>query len=246
MSSRNQILKKWTSVLLLLVAAIPLWACGQTFEVSITVNGAVATGRVELDGKISTFQGVVGPDGCLEWSIQGCEGRACGLMPGSQCKVTCEDPLLAEWPDAWTLMSATWSAPDLGLGGNILVTPASGWVLPPEYGMIVTDPDYSAWVLKLDAPGDVGPTHFVLELVFDLGNPPVDGCIKGIDIATIESIDGFSPPTIVPTDPMMGVDFTVFHEGAPNVFCVTAPMAVPEDGPRNDASTWGRLKSHFR
>lgn len=246
MSSRTQVLKRWTSVLLLLVAAIPLWACGQAFEVSITVNGAVATGRVEIEGKVSTFQGVVGTDGCLQWNIDGCEGRVCGLMSGSQCKVTCKDPLLAEWPDAWTLTSATWSAPDLGIDGIILVTPAAGWILPPEYGTIVTDPNHSAWVLKLDAPGDLGPTRFVLELVFDLGNPPVDGCIKGIDIATVETIGGFWPPVIVPTDPAMGVDFTVFHQGDPNVFCVDVPSSVPEADPRTDAPTWGRLKSNFK
>jgi hypothetical protein len=239
MPSRTRILKKWTSLLLLLVAAIPLWACGETFEVSITVQGTVATGKVEIEGKVRTFEGTVGEGGCVEWNIDGCQGRVCGLQSGSQCKVTCKDPLLAEWPDAWTLTGATWSAPDLGLNGDILVTPASSWVLPPEYGTIVTDPSHSAWVLKLDTPGDLGPTLFVLELVFDIGDPPVAGCIKGIDIATVESIGGLWPPVIVPTDPAMGVDFTVFHEGDPNVFCVGVPSPA-------ENSTWGRLKSNFK
>jgi hypothetical protein len=239
MTSRRQILKKWASILLLLVAAIPLWACGQTFEVTITVQGTVATGRVIIDGELRTFEGVVGQDGCVSWSIDGCEGRVCGCQSGSQFKVTCKDPLLAEWPTGWTPTSATWSAPDLGLAGDILVTPASSWVLPPEFGVIVTDPGYSAWVLKLDAPGDLGPTMFELELVFDVGAPPLPGCMKGIDIATAESPIGLWGPFIVPTDPAMGVDFTVFHDGDPNVFCI-------DPGTPAEQSTWGRLKSYFR
>ena len=239
MPSRRQAIKKWASVLLLLAAAMPLWACGG-HDITMTVQGNTAVATVVIEGKLQTFTGVVGSDGCVEWNIDGCQGRQCGLwVPGVQYKITCNDPLLAEWPDAWTLMSATWSAPDLGLDGDILVTPASNWVLSSEFGAIVTDPGNSAWVMKLDYPGDLGPTVFVLELVFDLGTPPVEGCVKGIDIATIERLDGASPPVIYPTDPTMGVDFTVFHEGDPNVFCVDLPTPV-------EGSTGGRLKSVFR
>ena len=246
MRSRRQTLKKWASVLLLLAAVIPLWACGQTFEVTVTVQGTVATGRVIIDGQVRTFEGVVGSDGCVSWSIDGCEGRVCGCQAGSQFKTTCKDPLLAEWPSAWTLTSATWSAPGLGLSGDILVTPASSWVLPPEFGVIVTDPGYSPWVMKLDTPGDLGPTVFELELVFDIGSPEIPGCLKGIDIATVEEViptvsdgPGRWGPFIVPTDPAMGVDFTLFHEGDPNVYCI-------DIGTPAEQSTWGRLKSNFR
>ena len=239
MAGHRQTIRKWASVLLVLAAAIPLWACG-SFDVSVTVQGNVATGTVVIENKLQTFTGVVGPDGCLQWDIDGCRGRQCGLwLPGVQYKITCNDPLLAEWPDAWTLTSATWSVPDLGLSGAILVTPASDWILPPEFGTIVTDTGNSAWVMKLDYPGDLGPAVFVLDLEFNLGTPPDEGCVKGIDIATIERLDGASPPAIYPVDPAMGFDFTVFHDGDPNVLCVDLPTPV-------EKSTWGRLKSVFR
>jgi hypothetical protein len=231
--------KRLLSVLILVAAAIPLWACGQAFEVSIIVAGTTATGRVEIDGEVKTFESTVGADGCVEWDIDGCQGRVCGCEPGSNFKVTCKDPLLAEWPDAWTLLSATWEAPLLGESGDILVWPAGDWYLPPEFGVIVTDPGYSAYVLKMDWPGDLGPTDFVFEFEFDVGDPLVEGCFKGLDIATVEYEPTFCQDSFVPTDPTLGLDFTIFHEGDPNVFCIEGTTST-------DQGTWGQMKQLFQ
>ncbi len=239
MISFHQVSKRLLSLLILIVAAIPLWGCGQTFEVSILVNGVTATGTVEIEGEVKTFEGQVDSEGCVEWDIDGCTGRVCGCEPGSQFKVTCKDPLLAEWPDSWSLLSATWAAPDLGESGDVLVWPASDWFLPPEFGPITTDPGYSAYVLKLDWPGDIGPTNFVFEFVFDVGDPFIPGCFKGFDIATVEYENSSCPNAIAPTDLSMGLDFTVFSEGDPNVFCIDDPTAVEQ-------KTWGTLKSLFK
>jgi hypothetical protein len=235
----RQISKRLLSVLILFAAAIPLWACGQSFEVSIIVAGTTATGSVVIDGEVKTFSGQVGSDGCVEWDIDGCAGRVCGCEPGSNFKVTCKDPLLAEWPDSWSLLSASWAAPDLGVSGDVLVWPAGDWYLPPEFGVIVPDPGYSAYVLKMDWPGDIGPTEFLFEFVFDVGDPVIPGCFKGLDIATIEYEATGCPNAIAPTDPALGLDFTVFGDGDPNVFCIDVTTPAEHE-------TWGQLKQFFQ
>jgi hypothetical protein len=74
------------------------------------------------------------------------------LTPGNTYSIcaSCADPLVVEWPTAWTLKFATWFSPSAS--GNILVEDASVYDVPVEYGPLVTDPGMSAHVLQLDVP----------------------------------------------------------------------------------------------
>lgn len=237
-----------SSYALLFLAAIPLWACGQEFQVAVTWTSATEVeGKVELDGEVKVFQGVVGPTGCIEWDIDGCKGKVCGMQQGTPFKITCKDPLLAEWPIAWTLTSGTWSAPGLGMGGALIVDPAGAYVLPDSFGVLVTDPGYSAWVLKLDFPGPIPPTHFVFDLHFTVLPGSETGCIKGLDVAVVDLL--FGPDFIVPTAPELGVDFTAFDEGDFNVLCLDGPPSSGVDegeDPTPAPRTWGKIKTLYR
>jgi len=80
------------------------------------------TGRTVVEGCKRSFEGQADENGNIEWDIEGCRGSA-HVAPNSTVKVTCSDPLLVEWPDCWTLMSATWVAHDLNLAGQVIVEP---------------------------------------------------------------------------------------------------------------------------
>ncbi len=227
------------SWLVILGAAAPFWGCGQTFQVTLTRDGtASVTGSVQLEGAKRSFQGQADAEGNISWDIEGCSGSA-KVAPNSQVIVSCSDPLLMEWPDCWTLVSANWSAPDLGLAGAILVEPAANFYIDPIHGAIVTDAGYSAWLLNLDVPS-IGPTALVLDLTFDTEGCDVDGvCLKGLDVALVEPFD---PPgqarQLVPTEGL-GLDFTVFQQGDYHVFCI-------EEETPTEKATWGKLKSLYR
>ncbi len=229
----------FVSWLLILAAATPFWGCGQVISVTLTRGAGVSVeGKLELNGAKRTFQGVADANGNISWDIEGCSGSA-QVMPGSTVLVSCNDPLLMEWPTCWTLTGATWSAPDLGLSGSIIVEPASAFYLDPMYGSIVTDPGYSAWVLNMDVL-DIGPTRLLIDLIWDTAGCPVDGvCVKGLDVAIVDPIlPPGQPRQIVPTEGL-GVDFTVFSAPDMHVLCVDGGTPTLE-------STWGWLKSLYR
>jgi hypothetical protein len=224
------------AILLLGLAVMP--GCGNQFEVSVTwLNQTTVKGSAVVDGAVRTFEGTVGPTGCIEWDMDGCKGKVCGVQPGKPFKVTCKDPLLMEWPDSWTLTGATWSAPSLAVGGSLFVTDGSTWVLPDSFGVVTTDPGYSAHVLKLDYPGDIGPTTFLLELTFSVPLGAGSACLKAIDVGTVELFPG--PSYIIPGDPAAGVNFTAFLPGDPRVICLSPPTPA-------EPRTWGQIKSIFR
>ena len=244
--SRGSSLVRSLNAAVIVVGAVLLGGCDQTVEVSFTwLNQSTVRAAANVNGKVQTFEGRVGTDGCVEWDMDGCKGKVCGVQPGTPFKVTCSDPLLMEWPDNWVLLSAHWSAPDLGLGGELLVSDAASWILPDSFGVIVTDPGYSAHVLKLDFPGSIPPTFFHIEMIFDVPVGTGRTCLKAVDVASVE-LDP-APRYIVPTDPAGGVDFTRFGPGDPRVMCfdLTDPSAVP-DPSRIRIESWGKVKSMHR
>jgi len=225
--------------LLCLAAAAPFWGCGGSISITLSRgDGASVTGTATVNGAKRTFQGVADNEGNISWDIEGCRGSA-RVMPGSTVIVSCTDPLLAEWPDCWTLVGATWEAPDLGLSGMILVEPAGAFYLDPIHGSIVTDPGYSAWVLNLDID-NIGPTTITTELLFDTSDcPTAPACLKGLDVALVVPIDPPGQPRqIVPTEGL-GVDFTAFAEGDMHVVCLDGATPTSE-------SSWGKIKSLYR
>jgi hypothetical protein len=227
------------SWLVIAAMAAPFWGCGQVISISLTREGtASVVGKVELNGAKRTFQGTADAEGNISWNIEGCSGSA-KVDPHSTVIVSCSDPLLMEWPSCWTLTSATWSAPELGLSGAILEAPAGAYFLDPAYGAIVTDPGFSAHVLNLDID-NIGPTRIVLDLTFAVSGCPVDGvCLKGLDVAlVVPTSPPGQPPQIVPTEGL-GVDFTVFSAGDVHVHCMDD--ATPVEG-----KTWGALKNLYR
>ena len=137
--------------------------------VIIALGGGGSSGgqaEVTLQGSVETLVLQAGTDGCVSWSTAtGCSGSKCGLQPGTTIEVTCDDPILAEWPQEWTLLDATWSAPSLQASGSIVVEPATAYVVDPQHGGIVTDPGFSAYVMHLDV-SDLPPTTLVLTAVF--------------------------------------------------------------------------------
>lgn len=227
------------SWLVILGAAAPFWGCGQTFQVTLTRDGTTAiTGSVQLEGAKRTFQGQADDQGNISWEIEGCSGSA-KVAPHSQVIVSCSDPLLMEWPDCWQLTSATWSAPDLGLSGAILVEPAGVFYIDPIHGPLVTDTGYSAWLMNMDID-NIGPTRLVLDLTFATPGCQVDGaCVKALDVALVQPIyPPGQPRQLVPTEGL-GLDFTVFQPGDFHVFCV-------EDETATEKATWGKVKSLYR
>jgi hypothetical protein len=228
------------SWVVVIASAAPFWGCGTEFSITLSRGeGAAVEGKAVVNGAKRTFQGQADADGNISWDIEGCRGSA-KVAPNSQVLVSCSDPLLAEWPDCWILTGATWSAPELGLSGTVLVEPAGAFYLDPDYGSIVTDPGYSAWVLNLDVD-NIGPTMIEIDMHFDTSACPdlVDACLKGLDVALVQPI---SPPgqprQIVPSEGL-GVDFTVFGEGDPHVVCLDDPTSVKQE-------TWGKLKTLYR
>lgn len=227
------------SWLVILGAAAPFWGCGQTFQVTLTRDGTTAiTGSVQLEGAKRTFQGTADAEGNISWDIEGCSGSA-KVAPNSQVIVSCSDPLLMQWPDCWQLASATWSAPDLGLSGSIIVEPAGAFYIDPIHGPLVTDAGYSAWLLNMDIPA-IDTTTLILELTFATPGCQVDGiCLKGLDVALVEPIHPPGQPRqLVPTEGL-GLDFTTLQPGDPHVFCIEEETAV-------EKATWGKVKSLFR
>jgi hypothetical protein len=208
--------KSLVSVLLLLAGIFPLWACGQSFSVTVTSHGATATGTVTIEGAVQTFTAQVGPNGTVTWDIQGCRGSVSGLQPGSPCTIICKDPLLAEWPTAWTFVSGTWTDLVGGSSGTILVTPASGYRLEAIHGPITVDPGYSTHVMRLSA-ANLGPTTLRLELTFNTGG--VAGCLKGLDVAIVQPITGL--PFIVPLEGLP-LNFTALSSPDYHVYCLAA------------------------
>jgi hypothetical protein len=165
------------------------------------------------------------------------EAVAVAVTPGTVVKVTCDDPILAEWHDDWTLQSATWSAPSLQASGAIVVEPTANYVVPPPYGSIVTDTGFSAHVMHLDV-ASLARTSLLLTGIFDRGSRLV-GCVKGVRVTTVETLPlGSGPPYLVPADPV-GLDFTALSAPDLHVYCIEAP--VPAKAP-----TWAQVKCRYR
>jgi hypothetical protein len=201
-------------------------------------GGGGGGGRVDVrvQGSVESLVLAAGTDGCVNWNTAaGCSGQLCDLTPGTTVQVTCDDPILAEWPDAWTLQSATWSAPALQAAGTIVVEPAASYAVHPQHGSIVTDTGFSAYVMHLDV-ASLAPAEIDLAAVFDRGTDLID-CVKGVRVTTVEVLPA-GVRFIVPADPA-GLDFTALAAPDPHVYCVESPIAV-------DASSWSRVKCRYR
>jgi hypothetical protein len=207
-------LKCVASVAMLVAGIFPLWACGQTFTVAITSNGVTATGTVQIEGAVRTFTSQVGPNGTVTWDIDGCQGSVSGLQPNSPCTIVCKDPLLMQWPDAWTFVGGTWTDMVGGGSGPIIIAPAGGFLLEPVHGPITTDPGHSAYVARLSVD-NLGPTTFELAITFDTHGVP--GCVKGFDVAVVTPVSG--PPYIVPQEGLP-LNFTLLSPPDFHVVCL--------------------------
>lgn len=126
-----------------------------------------------------------GADGCFPPGTVDCQPEhLCGAEPGTFYEVCsfCGDPILAEWPDSWTVTSARWlRALPPPLSGQVLIEPASNFDLPAGVGPIVTDPGYTASVLRMDL-ADIPQDTYRIEIEFDRGDLPA-ACVKGIQVA---------------------------------------------------------------
>ena len=171
-------------------------------EKTARLEGIVAVQLEVGDGTIVDFCVVLNDTIC---GFPGGEAVACGLdVPTGNIRVFCADPILAEWPSSWTLLSATWSAPSIPDSGAILVAPAASFVLPPG-AQIITDPGFSAHVLRLDLDADFGPADVSISMEFDHGNE-TEGCLKGLEVMVAEFQPPFTGGIIVPLgDPV--IDF---------------------------------------
>lgn len=193
--------------------------------------GVVAVQLEAGGGEIVDFCVVLNDSIC---GFPGGEVLGCGLdLPADSVHVFCADPILAQWPDAWTLLTATWSAPSVPASGNVLVEAAAAYLLPPGTG-IVTDPGHSAWVVRLDLDSDFGPADVDFEFVFDHGTD-TDVVLKAVEVATAELRSFPDAKILVPLGEQV-IDF-------PNL----PPDNVLDLGATAVRSlSWGRVKSRFR
>jgi hypothetical protein len=198
-----------------------------------------ATGSQEVGNSIVLTDG----DGCIQIPEpeDGCAFggySACGFQPNQFYSATqlCGDPVLAQWPDEWTVTSAIWHrAFPPPQSGSILIEPASNFDLPEGVGPIVTDPGYSAYVLKLSID-DIPLSTYVMRIEFDRGNL-MAACVKGIEVAMITT-DADDRRFIVPLEGE-SLDLTSYDAPDPHVFCMTPPTSV-------QPSTWGWIKGLYR
>ena len=196
-------------------------------------------GRVSVEGVLVT----VGSDGCAQYpdscgGVRPAMGAICGLVPGTVYRYNCSDPILAEWPDSWTLERANWSAPSVSASGTVLVEPGPAYVLPSQFGVLVTDPGYTAHVLRLDVD-DVPPTVLELVFEFDFGSQPV-GCVKGLDVTIVTPVvPALAPRFLIPTEGL-SLNLTALVPPDPRVICGDlATIGV-------EALPWSTIKRLFR
>jgi hypothetical protein len=180
--------------------------------------------------------------GCVDF---GSECLATGLVlcgfthHGVYTIVTrCGECIVAEWPDGWTLTSATWSAASVPASGQIVVAPALAFALPPSFGPIVTDAGMSAHVLRLDT--DALPAHASVSasLRFQRGGAP-GACVKALEVALITFAPG-GQQYLVPTEGL-GTSFVALAAPDPHVLCVAADPATAAS-----RASWGGLKAIYR
>jgi hypothetical protein len=230
----------WASaVLAVLAAGSILGGClGRTSTVTLdeetaTLEFGVVAVRLEAgDGMIVDFCVVLNDSAC---GFPGGEVLGCELdVPASQVRVFCADPILAQWPDTWTLLSATWSAPSVPASGMLLVEPAAGYLLPAGSN-IITDPGQSTYVMRLDLDADFGPADVDVSLVFDHGNDTAV-VVKAVEVLVAELQSPGSEKVLIPL-------------GNPNI---DFPNLSPENGLDVGATvavehpTWSRLKKLFK
>jgi hypothetical protein len=199
-------------------------------EETATLEFGVVAVRLEAgDGQIVDFCVVLNDSIC---GFPGGEVLGCDLDVGAGTVTTfCADPLLAEWPDTWTLNSATWSAPSVPASGTLLVEPASMYQLPPG-ASIITDPGYSAYVVRLDLNADFGPADVDAVLEFNHGND-LQVLVKGVEVLVAEVQPGPDKVLFSLGDPV--IDFP--NLPSDNVIDIgTSPTK---------RSTWGKVKSLF-
>ena len=196
-----------------------------------------ATGGVEETCKSTVVTESI--DGCVFAQTACCAVEVCGLetAPGVSLKVECGAVAIAEWDDTISLLSSTWSTPGGLTSGDILVDPATEFALPLGVGPLVTDPGYSAWVLRLDVE-NLDPTEIEVVFEFEVGGSP-NPCIKWLQIVAIgPEIPGTAPSYIAPTEGL-GLDFTALQEPDPHVVCGEGPVPV-------GGVSWGSVKVEFR
>lgn len=219
------------------ITAMVAGCLGGTHEVILDAEtarlefGVVAVTLEAGDAEIVDFCVVLNDSVC---GFPGGEAVGCGLdVPASQVTVLCADPLLAQWPDSWTLTSATWSAPSVPASGNLVVEPAVGYLLPSG-ASIVTDPGSSAYVVRLDRNTDFGPADVDVVMTYDHGND-TEVVLKAVEVMVAELQLAGNPKVIVPLgDPL--IDFP--NLPSENVIDIRT-VAIEQ-------STWGRVKTWFK
>ncbi|MGQ0721127.1 MAG: hypothetical protein ACT4PE_06070 [Candidatus Eiseniibacteriota bacterium] len=162
----------------------------------------------------------------------------CGLTPNTDFSITtvCSDPLLIQWPDAWTVHGATWSnAFPPAASGLVLIEPASNFELAEGSGPIVTSPGYSAYVLRLDMDTFTENT-FALSVSFNHGGLPT-ACVTGVEVAmaTVE------PGGLRYIAPLAGESLDLASYSAPDAHVLCMPNPTPVQ-----PSAWGWIKSMYR
>jgi hypothetical protein len=160
-----------------------------------------------------------------------------GLGATGQARLTCNGPILAEWPDDAALIAATWSAPSLQAAGNVVVEPAGNYGVGSG-GPIVPDPGHTAYVLRLDnesLPASKYTLTFVFD--FDMDTNPTP-CAKVVQATVLEVLPfGSGPRLLFPGEPL-GFDFTAIPATDPHVVCLPQTIAVKP-------GTWSEVKRLF-
>jgi len=202
---------RFTTVLVtIMVAAAGLLAGCLGRQSSIVLDaeearwlGVVAVQLEVGDGEVVDFCVVLSDSLC---GFSGGEAVTCGLdVASGGVQVFCADPLLIQLPSAWTVTEAAWRAPSIPDSGAILVEPAYEFLTAPGT-QIITDPGFSAYVMRLDATADFGPVDVELSLAFDHGDA-LAGCIKGVEVMVGQMQGSFPLKILVPLgDPV--IDFT--------------------------------------
>jgi len=183
------------------------------------------------DGEIVEFCVTLNDAIC---GFAGGEVLGCGLdLPQTHVNVFCGDPILAQWPDTWTLISATWSAPSVPTSGSVIVENASMYALPSGVG-ILTDTGHSAYVMRLDRDTDFGPANVDFTLRFDHGND-TEVVLKAVEVIVSELQSPASGKILIPLGNPI-VDFP--NLPAENTIVIGAVST------RN--FTWSRTKALFR
>lgn len=234
---RRRQMAAWLVVAILSLASILAGCLGRTSTVTLDAEtarlefGVVAVQLEAGDGQIVDFCVVLNDSVC---GFAGGEVLGCGLdVPMSQVNIFCADPILAQWPDTWSLTSATWSAPSVPDSGTLLVEPALNYVLPSGAG-IITDPGHSAYVMRLDLNTDFGPADVDISLQFDHGND-TQVTLKAVEVLIAELQTG-TGKIIIPLGEMI-IDFP--NLPSDNEIEIGSPVAARP-------STWSQVKSLFR